>query len=312
MVFYNAYAYNPGAPISGTDQIGDLAIGTNPSIDYASNYGGVKWWQGPNYNQGIVIAMPDSSFSQPTELKLTLGGTYIGGDIQLSNNNQTAHQSFGYQQTVLGDTIINSYDKVMFSVSVGLSQPGTLTDSHFIGFGTSSMNYSSFPPYGAYPGSDGFSMGYCSDGNMYYNGDRYQSGLQTWGDGDVIDIAINLQVNACWVRVNGGFWNNVDYYDPASNTGAMEIISGPFYPALCPGYEGTMTIQNTATYGLPTGYDFIDKPTGGVKFKRSKQQTEQSFLDLVNTVFNQSFTNGYDAATWVNNQGYWTSYWQWC
>ena len=311
MVFYNAFAYNTGGPISDTEQIGNLAIGTNSSIDYASNYGGVKWWQGPNYNQGIVIAMPDSSFSQPTQLKLTLGGTYIGGDLQLSNNNQTVSQSFGYQQTVLGDTIINPTDKVLFSVSVGLSQPGTLTDSHFIGFGTSSMNYLSFPPYGAYPGSDTFSMGYCSDGNIYHNGSVYQSGLQTWTTGDIVDIVFNNNYNSLWVRVNGGDWNNNPSKNPLNNNDGIEIFNSPFYPALCPGYEGTMTIRNEATYGLPTGYDFIDKPTGGVKFKRSKALSEQSFLDLVNTVYNQNFTYGPDAATWVNDQGYWTSFWLW-
>jgi hypothetical protein len=312
MVFYNAFAYNTGGQISGTDQIGNLAIGTNSAIDYSSNFGGVKWWQGPNYNQGIVIAMPDSTFTQPTELKLTLGGTYNGHDIQLSNNNQTAHQSFGYQQTVLADTIINPTDKVMFSVLVNLIAPSTLPGSHFIGIGTSSMNYSSLPPYGAFPGNDNHSMGYCSDGTIWYNGGQYLSGLSTWTDGDVIDIAVNLTNNTMWVRVNSGFWDNDDSHDPSSNIGGFEIINGPFYPALCPGYEGTMIIQNTATYGLPSGFEFINKPTAGVKFKKSKALTEQSFVDLVNTVFTQSFTNGYDAATWVNNQGYWTSYFMWC
>ena len=308
MVFYNAFAYNTGGQISGTDQIGNLAIGTNSAIDYSSNYGGVKWWQGPNYNQGIVIAMPDSTFSQPTEVKLRLSETYIGHDLSVSNDGQTVQQLFGYQQTVLGDGIIYNTDKVMFSVTVDLSAPGTLTDSHFVGIGTAEMNYSSLPPYGAYPGSDDVSMGYCSDGNIYYNGSVYASGLQTWSDGDVIDIAVNLTNNTMWVRVNGGYWDNDDSHDPSSNIGGFEIINSPFFPALCPGYEGTMTIQNTATYSLPSGYIFLDKPTAGVKFKKSKALTEQSFVDLVNTVFTQSFTNGYDAATWVNNQGYWTSY----
>ena len=312
MVFFNAFAYNTGGQISGTDQIGNLAIGTDHTIDYATNYGGVKWWHGPDYNQGIVIAMPDSTFTQPTELKLTLGGTYIGSDLQLSNNNQTVHQSFGYQQTVLGDTIINPTDKVMFSVLVNLSAPSTLSDSHFIGFGTSSMNYLSFPPYGAFPGSDAQSMGYCSDGTIWYDGSIYQSGFPTWGDGDVVDIVIDATIAGLWIRVNGGDWNNNSNANPSTNSNGIEIFGSPFYPALCPGYEGTMTIQNTATYEVPSGFDFIDKPTAGVKFKRSKYQTEQSFLDLVNTVFTQNFTNGYNAAIWLNNQGYWTSYFMWC
>lgn len=311
MVFYNAFAYNTGGQISGTDQIGNLAIGTNSAIDYSSNYGGVKWWQGPNYNQGIVIAMPDSTFSQPTEVKLRLSETYKPSSIGITNDGQTAHQFFGYQQSVLGDGIIYNTDKVMFSVLVNLSAPSTFPDSHFVGIGTTSMNYIG-NPYGGFPGNDNQSMGYCSDGTIWYNGGQYTSGLSTWTDGDIVDIVIDATIAGLWVRVNNGYWNNDSNANPSTNFGGIEIIGSPFYPALCPGYEGTMTIQNTATYGLPSGFIFLDKPTAGVKFKKSKALTEQSFVDLVNTVFAQSFTDGYDAATWVNNQGYWTSYFMWC
>jgi hypothetical protein len=45
-----------------------------------------------------------------------------------------------------------------------------------------------------------------------------------------------------------------------------------------------------------------------VGFYRSKFLTEESFVELVNRVFNQSFANGGDAKTWLNDNGYWTSY----
>jgi hypothetical protein len=41
---------------------------------------------------------------------------------------------------------------------------------------------------------------------------------------------------------------------------------------------------------------------------RSKVKTEQSFVNLVNGVFNQTFTTGSQCKTYLNNQGYWTSY----
>ena len=37
--------------------------------------------------------------------------------MNLSNGNQTVHQFFGYIQTVLGQTLIDRNDKVMFSIS---------------------------------------------------------------------------------------------------------------------------------------------------------------------------------------------------
>jgi hypothetical protein len=45
-----------------------------------------------------------------------------------------------------------------------------------------------------------------------------------------------------------------------------------------------------------------------VRFLRSKVKTEQSFVNLVNGVFNQTFTTGSQCKTYLNNQGYWTSY----
>lgn len=58
------FAYNPSrTPISGTTQIGDIAIGVD-ALDYSTNPGGVQWWNGPDEELGYVIAQ---TFS---------GGTY--------------------------------------------------------------------------------------------------------------------------------------------------------------------------------------------------------------------------------------------
>ncbi len=45
-----------------------------------------------------------------------------------------------------------------------------------------------------------------------------------------------------------------------------------------------------------------------VGFWRSPLKTEESFLEFTNGLFNQNFTGGTDAATWLNANGYWTSY----
>jgi hypothetical protein len=61
------FAYNPGSPIPGTDQYGDLAVGVLDE-PYADNYGGVIWWEGPDEDLGYVIAVSVPDNSQPTPI----------------------------------------------------------------------------------------------------------------------------------------------------------------------------------------------------------------------------------------------------
>lgn len=43
-------------------------------------------------------------------------------------------------------------------------------------------------------------------------------------------------------------------------------------------------------------------------FVRSTTKTQSSFLELVSLLFNQSFLTGDAAKTWLNDNGYWTSW----
>jgi hypothetical protein len=57
------FAYNPGSSISGTIQVGDLAVGY-PTTGYT----GTEWWNGPDEDLGYVIAQPVPDDSQPTPI----------------------------------------------------------------------------------------------------------------------------------------------------------------------------------------------------------------------------------------------------
>ena len=48
--------------------------------------------------------------------------------------------------------------------------------------------------------------------------------------------------------------------------------------------------------------------TASLGFFRSTDLTEGSFITLSETIAGQSFASGADAKTWLNNNGYWTSY----
>jgi len=304
-----SFSYNPGSPIAGTDQVGDLAISV-ADLDYTTSPGGVQWWQGPDQDLGYVIAhtVPNNTQPTPASSYLYLDNTHKGTDINLSGSPlQIAHQQFGYQQSVLGVNEIKSTDKIMFSVLVSLSNPGVLANSHFIGIGYQFMNYQG-NPYGGYPGNDGFSMGYRSDGTIWYNGIETISGLEPWTHNNIIDVVIDSNLNGMWVRVNGGLWNNNPSADPATNAYGIEIIGGPFYPVLCPGYEGTMTIQNTAAYGTPSNFKFLGEEVAAVGFNRSTSLTEASFIEVANSISGQVFISGNAASTWLTANGYWNNW----
>ena len=54
------FAYNPNFPISGTTQVGQIAI-SEANVQYSDNYGGLQWWGGPDETYGYVITHTDPS-----------------------------------------------------------------------------------------------------------------------------------------------------------------------------------------------------------------------------------------------------------
>ena len=304
------FAYNPGAPIAGTTQVGDLAVGT-PTNGFAST--GLEWWNGPGEGSGWIIAIPVPGDTQPTnvEYRTYLSSSHKGSNMTLTGLNQTANQANGSQQSVLGIDPIIPGDKVMFSVQVELTIGHPTQTDHVIGIGKQTMNYEG-SPLGGYPGGDTDGIGYCNNGYIYSNGGAVVSAgaYATWTDGDIIDIIINTQTYGMSVRVNGGYWDNDPTHDPVNNPNSMgaEIFGGPFYPVLCPEEGGSMTIKNSATYPVPAGYKFLGDITASVGFLRSSALTDQSFIDLVNSNFSQSFTTTGQCYSWLSTNGYWTSY----
>ena len=299
------FAYNTGSVISGTIQVGDLAVGT-PTSGFTDS---PQFWNGPDEELGYVIAQAVSGNTQPTQVPddaLFLSTTYKGTDISLNNNNQTATQIFGYQESVLGETIISGSNKVMFSVLCNLLEPQTLIGSHVIGVGTTSMNYSS--QYGAYPGNDIYSIGFSDDGNYYFDGSSVQSGLPTWTDGDTIDIAIAAG-QYWWIRVNGSDWNNNPTANPVTNSGGI-LMNGltSFYPVLCPSYQGIMSVLNYPKYGVPSEFNFLGNVTASVGFFRTDGLDDNEFVQLANTVSNSNYTTASEASSGLTANGYWNSY----
>ena len=303
------FAYNTTYPIPGTIQVGNIAVGI-PDAGFSST--GLDWWNGPDEDSHYIISYEVGSGNHPTSVpginNIYLDANYVAQNISISNNSQTASQQFNGDGSVLGTILIAQTDKVMFSVKFTSSNPSF--GNAVIGFGYTSMNYQGTSPYAdnGFPGNNADGMGYGRDGNIYYNGGIYASGLQTWGDGDIVDILINNTQSSLWVRVNGGNWNNNPASDTSTGNGAHEIISGPFYPALCPVTFGTMEIQNISKYGTPSGYKFLGNSTASLGFWGDSTKTDAGFLALIKNKLGQTFSNTIAAKTWLDNNGYWTSF----
>lgn len=67
MAITRPFAYNTGATISGTYQVGNIAVG-NTNQAYSANIGGIPWWMGPDEELGYVIAVPVSGNTQSTPI----------------------------------------------------------------------------------------------------------------------------------------------------------------------------------------------------------------------------------------------------
>ena len=86
------FAYNTGTTIANTTQVGTIAVGDGENR-YDLNYGGVKWWNGPDEDNGYIITYPNASGNQPNPDSLP---AYLGfkrsvlktenSFVQLTNN----------------------------------------------------------------------------------------------------------------------------------------------------------------------------------------------------------------------------------
>ena len=57
-IIQKIFAYNTGSLISGTTQVGDIAI-SEANVEYSADFAGLQWWGGPDETFGWVIAHTD-------------------------------------------------------------------------------------------------------------------------------------------------------------------------------------------------------------------------------------------------------------
>ena len=92
---------------------------------------------------------------------------------------------------------------------------------------------------------------------------------------------------------------DISYGHPTSGFEGSEWWNGPDEDL------GYVIAESVSDDSQPTP---ISGVTASVGFYRSEFKTEASFVELTNNMFDQTFTNGTGAKTWLNERGYWTSF----
>lgn len=297
------FVLNTGSSISGTTQIGNLAVGNTEYVP-AAPPSGEQWWMGPDEDLGFVIAHEVDPQTQSTPLKMIWDSLKIGTGIVLSNEDLTADG-----QTVLTSAVANKKittgSRVMFSIQVTADIGG----NGYIGFGEADMDYNSYVG-----GPDAKSLGLGANGDFLYSGAVQAQGFPAWGAAnDIVDLALDIGGNKVWIRVNGGLWNGNPIDDPSAGIGSLGIFGFTnLYPAITP-YGGQATILTVPTYSVPGGFTFLGETLASVGFNRTKTLTDSDFIDLaeyVSTKFStpQTFATAILAKNWLDANGFWNSY----
>lgn len=166
------------------------------------------------------------------------------------------------------------------------------------GFGNSSFNTAS------YPGNDGNSFGYQSEGSTY---GLVASGWQGAGFvGEVVKMAIDLDAKLVWARVDASAnWNNSGTADPATGTGGKAYtVTGALFPVWS-GFGALANGQNNATIINAGGFTHTTSPPSGFSVWDSgtptgtgiSGTTSPSTWDSANKNSNVVLTNGNLTAT---------------
>jgi hypothetical protein len=124
MALSRPFAYNTGSSISGTTQFGSLIVG-DINADYGSDYGGVKWWGGPN-----------------EDLRYVIGNSRPGGQPVPSGVTGTAQ--VGFWGTPLGDKTDSAFLNLANYVGALSSQPPFATTNDAVTWLNANGYYTSY------------------------------------------------------------------------------------------------------------------------------------------------------------------------
>jgi hypothetical protein len=201
------FAYNPGATISGTSQVGNIAIGVSPDLAYNQGVGGVTWINGPDEDLGFIIARTlDDRMrfwrSGTTEASfVTTVNTIFKTSFSTGASASDWLNTNGYWTSYTNDSFTNPSLTIGSAVSVQSVSP-------FSGGGNSYQFSSSTNSYITTPGSSDWAVG---TGDFTVEWFSYQTTLLqfqrafTVGDYPFIKIGVSIESGTFYYWANSSF-----------------------------------------------------------------------------------------------------------
>lgn len=292
------FAYNPGATIPGTQQVGSLSIGA-PTSGFTNN---PQYWNGPDEELGYVIAQSVSGNTQPTPLSgvtaavgffrstdltegsfITLSETIAGQSFATGENAKTWLNNNGYW-TSYGVSLCDSFTFI--------GNNATTTTNSAINDGTSGWDSSAYS-LETFTGPVSVTFQTSANGNILMGGFSYNPTVNlgdTYVDtsygiylynGDQIEIYENggqvAVINVGTVVSSSDVWKvdydgtSVKYYRNSTllytSTNAVTQPLHVFFPLFTPN-EGAVNIcaigtlsPTPTTTPTPTGTPVAATPT---------------------------------------------------
>jgi hypothetical protein len=235
-------AYNTGSAISGTLQVGNLAVGTS-SLDYGTRPGGIDWWMGPDDNTGYIIAIPISGGNQPTPI-----------------SGVSASVGF-YQSSAKTDNSFNSLVNNVFSQSFSNASSASawLTSNGYWNTYSASAASSAFVvtiaqsgPDVVWSGTGSFDLtGLTISGSVILSA-GFNANLAIWAIGPQASSSVYMGIDSGFPTSFGT--NGVGVSSASGSTfGILDAFGGSGRTLLVPlGYTSNTVISGSATYNSTT------------------------------------------------------------
>lgn len=155
---------------------------------------------------------------------ITLNPSDKSAGITLSNGNLSATSINTSNNSVRSTTGISSGNKVYFEVTWSGTAGGAST---CVGIASSSVNLGNINT------SNGMCLSYQSSGAIWYNAGNTGVAIGAHGSTGTVCVAVDLVNKRFWARVGAGNWNGNATFNPATNTGGVDIstlfTSTPIY-----------------------------------------------------------------------------------
>jgi hypothetical protein len=269
------FSYNTGSTISGTIQVGNLAVGFP-----TSGFTGMEWWNGPDEDLGYVIAQPVPDDSQPTPVPGVTGSVGffrtngfddnefidITNILLNSNYNNAPDASTGLTTNGYWNSYSTLTSPVLSLDAADYSGSGPWIDS----IGGKSFTLTNSPTWSS---SNGGYFNFVSSSSQYAICNTSLPSMSTWTVGVwhyytgtetgsapciVTETFIGGGINYSLGKNNGGFssgffnggWRVTDGYSLTANN--WYYIVGTYDGSTVKLYVNSILVDSTSYVGTPT------------------------------------------------------------